>query len=86
MSKPVTTTEPINDLNPGERTIIVSGDTVLLNIGSAAPWLSWSGVCLVKVWGLRRSPSGEPEFGIGNEKPPVLAWVKDTEFHGEWPD
>lgn len=77
-------TDPISQYRPEERTIMVDGEPVILGINSEAPWLSWAGACLVKVYGFRRV-DGAVEFGIGNENPPIIAWVKADAFFHEWP-
>jgi hypothetical protein len=37
----------------------------------------------VKIYGIRRR-DGKVEFGIGNEKPPILHWAEAKEFFDEW--
>lgn len=53
--------------------------------GMTAPWLSAFGACFVKIWDIR-IVDGIVEYGIGNESPPVLGWVKAGDFYSEWPD
>jgi len=53
--------------------------------GQEAPWLTPFGASLVKIYGIRRNKDGEVEFGIGNEQPPILGWVKAEHFYYEWP-
>lgn len=66
-----------------ERTV---GDGITtVSCGSEAPWLSPFGACLVKVYGIRRNENGTVEFGVGNEQPPILAWVTAKDFYNEWP-
>jgi len=56
-----------------------------LVIGSEAPWMGVLGAFLVKVYDIRLDAEGSAEFGVGNKRPPVLAWVKAEDFFDEWP-
>ena len=68
---------------PPEKRRIQTGD--VLEIGSEAPWLGPLGACFARVYDLRLDADGVVEFGVGNEKPPVVAWVKAEDFFDEWP-
>lgn len=61
------------------------GET-LTGLPSEAPWLTPLGVGLVVIFAVRRADDGHVEFGIGNQAPPILAWVRKESFHNEWPD
>ncbi len=54
-----------------------------------APWLSAYGACLIKITDIKRNPSGELEFQIGDENDVPYedgnAWCKADEFYPEWP-
>jgi hypothetical protein len=67
------------------RTVRIEGQPVVVEVGSEMPWLSGLGACLVKVHDIRET-AGTVEYGIGNEEPPVLAWVTGDRFYNEWPD
>jgi hypothetical protein len=76
--------EPFENFSRGERT--VGRGLVTVGHGSEAPWLTPFGVGLVKVYGIRRNKeTGQVEFGIGNEEPPILGWVTADRFYDEWP-
>ena len=75
--------ERFEDFSPAERTI-AGGIVVVKKPGTEAPWLGPLGACLIKVFGIRRR-NGRVEFGIGNEKPPILDWVTANAFFDEWP-
>lgn len=76
--------EPFESFTEEERNI--QGLFVVEGPDEEAPWLTPYGVGLVKIYGIRRGKDGEVEFGIGNEEPPILGWVKDEHFYHEWPD
>ena len=77
--------EPFQSFSASERTI-AGGLVTIEKPGTKAPWLSPFGACLVKVYGIRRNPeTNRVEFGIGNEKPPILGWVTEDKFYDEWP-
>jgi len=76
--------EPFEDFTEAERNI--HGLLIVKGPGTAVPWLNGYGACLVKIYGIRRSSEGKVEFGIGNEKPPILGWVTADRFFDEWPD
>lgn len=74
--------EPFENFTREERT--VKGGLVVTK-GSEAPWLTSTGVGMVKVYGIRRC-EGVVEFGIGNEEPSILGWVTADRFWPEFPD
>ena len=82
--------EPFESFTEEERTIPMSDNRldplVIRNPGDEAPWLGIFGACFVKVWGMRRRDDGVVEFGLGNEEPPIIAWVTVDSFFDEWPD
>ena len=75
--------ESFNDFTDEERTIACG--LQVDDPGTEAPWEGPYGVCMVKIYGIRRK-NGVVEFGVGNETPPILDWVKADDFHYEWPD
>lgn len=75
--------EPFENFTERERNI--KGLVTVESPGTEAPWMSPLGACLVKVFGIRRR-NGRVEFGVGNEEPPILAWVTKDKFYDEWPD
>lgn len=75
-------TDPTRGIPESARRIKAGGS---LQIGSDAPWLGPYGACLVRVHDMRVRADGATEFGIGNEAPPVLAWVTTDDFPDEWP-
>ncbi len=77
--------EPFHKFSKEERTI-AKGLLVVEDPGTEAPWLGAFGACFVKVYGIRRAEDGTVEFGVGEETPPISAWVKADDFYGEWPD
>jgi len=77
------TSEPFENFTEEERTI-GEGLVIVAKSGTEAPWINPYGVNLVKIYGIRRK-NGRVEFGIGNETPPILAWVTANCFHYEWP-
>ena len=44
------------------------------------------GIRIVSIHAMRRTEGGVVEFGIGNEAPPILAWVTRDKFSDWWPD
>lgn len=68
-----------------ERTIKVDGESLILDAGTEAPWLSGLGACLIRVYDIRRNEKGQVEFGIGNETLPILGYVSAKAFFNEWP-
>lgn len=66
-----------------ELAILPDGDVI--SPKGEAPWLGPFGACLVRVYEVRRAEDGTVEFGVGNEKPPVLGWVHKGSFYEEWP-
>lgn len=77
-------TDDIKNFTKDERTI-GKGVMVVEKLGQKAPWLNGFGACLIKIYGIRRR-GDLVEFGIGNEEPPILGWVKANDFFEEWPD
>ena len=69
-----------------ERTIIVNGESIVLDAGTEAPWFGMYGVCFVRVYDTRRDKEGHVEFGVGNETLPILGYVRANRFYNEWPD
>lgn len=76
--------EPFENFTDKELTI-ANGLVIVKKSGTVAPWLGPYGACLIKVYGVRRK-NNKVEFGVGNEKPPILAWITAGEFYTEWPD
>ncbi|MBD3208587.1 MAG: hypothetical protein GF370_03985 [Candidatus Nealsonbacteria bacterium] len=87
MKKVSQESEPFNNFTREERSVRISGRSEIIGKpGTVLPWLGAFGACLVKVYGIRHDNKGEVEFGIGNEEPPILGWVKKEDFYHKWPD
>ncbi len=69
-----------------ERSINVSGEKIILDVGSEAPVLTGWGVVSVRVYDARRNEYGAVEFGVGNETLPVLSYASKEAFYHEWAD
>ncbi len=68
-----------------ERTIKVEGESLVLDVGVEAPWLSPFGACLIRIYDIRRNAEGDVQFGVGNKTLPILGYVKAEAFYDEWP-
>jgi hypothetical protein len=61
------------------------GLTTVDHLPFEAPWMNGMGACTVKIFEVKRD-DGVVKFGVGNEIPPILAWVVADDFYEEWPD
>jgi hypothetical protein len=68
-----------------DRILSLYPEPLVLGSEVEAPWISWGGACLIKVYTVGRDAEGSVWFGIGNEVPPVVAWCQREDFYGEWP-
>lgn len=68
-----------------EELTIGRGITTVDHLPFEAPWRGPFGASLVKVYEVKRE-DGMVKFGVGNEQPPILAWVVANDFYNEWPD
>ena len=74
--------ESFDGFTPQERNI--HDLLVVEKPGTEAPWLTPFGASLVKIFGIRRR-NNRVEFGIGNRRRPIRAWVTADRFLEEWP-
>jgi len=73
---------PIYTFTKEERTVGY-GILVVEDFPCEAPWMGSMGACLVKIYAMRRR-GDLVEFGVGNEEPPILAWIQANDFADEW--
>lgn len=59
------------------------GLTTVDHLPFVAPWMNGLGACSVKIYEVKRE-DGVVKFGVGNEEPPIVAWVKADDFYCEW--
>lgn len=75
---------PLSGFTTQELTI-GKGIAVVDRLPFEAPWLNTFGACIVKIFEVKREEDGSVMFGIGNEEPPIIAWVIADAFYKEWP-
>jgi hypothetical protein len=74
--------QPLDTFTEKERTI-GKGLCIVDSLPFQAPWMSALGACNVNIFGIRRR-GHLVEFGVGNEKPPILDWITANDFPTEW--
>lgn len=62
---------------------IGNGVDIVDHLPFEAPWLGAMGACMVKIFEIKRDDKGSVLFGVGNEEPPVVAWVSANDFFDE---
>lgn len=66
-----------------EELIIGKGLTTVDKLPFEAPWMNAIGACSINIYAVRRR-GDLVEFGIGNEKPPIISWISADDFPDEW--
>lgn len=69
-----------------DRTLHLNTGQYVLVPGAEAPVLTAYGVDTTCVYDICYGPDGSVLFGVGNQKPKILAWLKKENFYNEWPD